>query len=226
MDGGPEQSATQVQVYPDSEDGCKGNNGFYFNGHVDPGSVRVDEMGNVWATVDSVPNQCSGVGCTATRNDASVTVSAAPASAPLEAFWGNVGTISAYHPMDQTCVWQGVTAMLIDLSPAGWMPHANVNDWTWSSDKMGFMYTPLEEATSATEIAATTTDVVDKGAGFVKSTPRLESGVRTLLRNQGYKISMKHISKDATKIGEHAGRLAKVLAVYEGIKQYKQCEGN
>jgi hypothetical protein len=77
MDGGPEQSATQVQVYPDSEDGCKGNNGFYLNGHVDPGSVRVDEMGNVWATVDSVPNQCSGVGCTATRNDASVTVSAA-----------------------------------------------------------------------------------------------------------------------------------------------------
>jgi RHS repeat-associated protein len=48
-------------TYTDDQDSCDGDNGFYFDGTVDPSSAIVDDKtGNVWASVNGGALTCSG----------------------------------------------------------------------------------------------------------------------------------------------------------------------
>jgi RHS repeat-associated protein len=50
-------------------------------------------------------------------------------------------TIEAYHPPVSTCVGQAALDGVLDLTSLDLAPHANQDDWHWSSGKNGFVYT-------------------------------------------------------------------------------------
>ena len=47
-----------------------------------------------------------------------------------------------------------------------------------------------------------------------------------MLTNQGVKVFMKHVAKDAAWAGKWAGRLGKVLAAKSAYDRYQKCRGD
>lgn len=69
-------------------------------------------------------------------------------------------------------------------------------------------------------------DFVGRTSDFIADTPAAQGTIRQFLRSEGVKVSMKHVSKDATLFGKWAGRAGKVLAAYSAYERYQKCRGN
>ena len=104
------------------------------------------------------------------------------------------------------------------------IPGTNQDNWEWSSDKMGFVYTGAAE--DGLLSLSNGVGAVETTAGWVEGTPAAQGEIRQLLRNQGVKVSMKHVAKDAAWAGKWAGRLGKVLAAKSAYDRYQKCRGD
>jgi alpha-ketoglutarate-dependent taurine dioxygenase len=89
---------------------------------------------------------------------------------------------------------------------------------------MGFVYTGAAE--DGLLSLSNGVAVVESTADWVEGTPAAQGEIRQLLRNQGVKVSMKHVSKDAALLGKWAGRFGKVLAAKSAYDRYQECRGN
>lgn len=103
-------------------------------------------------------------------------------------------------------------------------PPANQDNWEWSSAKLGFVYTGAGEDALLT--ASNGTTVMETATDFVTENPAAQGEIRQLLRNQGVKISMKHVAKDAALLGKVASAVGKVLAAKTAYDRYQKCQGN
>jgi hypothetical protein len=101
---------------------------------------------------------------------------------------------------------------------------ANQDDWQWSSDKMGFVYTGAGEDEAAVS-ASTGADAMEKAADFVKGSSWAQGEIRQLARSQGFKVSTKFVSKEAASVGKVAGGLSKLLAAKSAYERFKKCRG-
>lgn len=104
------------------------------------------------------------------------------------------------------------------------LPGANQDNWQWSSDKLGFVYTGAAEESVAT--VSNGVGVVETTADFVEGTPAAQAEIRQFLRSEGVKVSLKHVSKDAALLGTVAGVFGKVLAAKSAYDRYQKCRGN
>jgi RHS repeat-associated protein len=134
----------------------------------------------------------------------------------------NTATISAYHPSVYTCLAQAAFAAGEDLLGISMLPGTNQDNWEWSSDKLGFVYTGAAEE-GLLETTSNGVAVVENVADYVEKTPAAQGEIRQFLRSEGVKVSLKHVSKDAAAFGKWAGRAGKVLAAVTAAERYKKC---
>jgi hypothetical protein len=102
------------------------------------------------------------------------------------------------------------------------LPGSDQDNWQWSSDKFGFVYTGAGEVIDS----SVGLDAVENAADFVADNPAAQGTIRQFLRSQGVKWSMKHVAKDAATAGKWAGRAGKVLAAYSAYERYQKCRGD
>jgi RHS repeat-associated protein len=187
------------------------DNGFYFDGNVDQSSINIDQNGDVLARVDGGDVQCSG-DCPGD----SVTVNSVLPS--------DIATISAYHGSVGQCLGQAAIDAGLDLTSLSLLPGADQDNWQWSSDKFGFVYTGAA-ADESLSSASKGVDVLEKTAGFVESSGAAQRDIRKLLKSEGVKVSLKHVSKDAAFVGKWAGRAGMALAAKSAYNRYQKCRG-
>ena len=149
----------------------------------------------------------------------------------IDGVWQNQGSvfdltasIGAYHPTVGECLWQAAVDAGEDLLGISMIPGTNQDNWQWSSAKLGFVYTGAGEDALLT--ASNGATVMETATDFVTENPAAQGEIRQLLRNQGVKISMKHIAKDAALLGKVAGAVGKVLAAKTAYDRYQKCQGN
>ena len=65
----------------------------------------------------------------------------------------NTATISAYHPSVSTCLGQAAISAGEDLLGVSMLPGSDQDNWQWSSDKFGFVYTGAAEADSLSGVS-------------------------------------------------------------------------
>lgn len=99
------------------------------------------------------------------------------------------------------------------------LPGSDQDNWSWSSDKVGFVYTGAGEVMSP----SVGLDAAEKTGGFIEGTPAAQAGIPKLLRKEGVKVSLKHVSKDAATFGKWAGRAGKIYAAYSAYQRYQKC---
>jgi RHS repeat-associated protein len=139
----------------------------------------------------------------------------------------NTPSISPYNGRAGDCFEQAFVEAGEDLLGISMLPGSNQDNWNWSSDKFGFVYTGAgEQKTGAFLSSSTGVDAVEKSADFVKDSSSAQGWIRQMARNQGYKVSMKAVSKDAAIVGNWAGAASKLLAAYSGYERYQKCRGN
>ena len=82
----------------------------------------------------------------------------------------NTGTIGAYYPSVATCIGQAAVDAGLDLTSLSVLPGANQDNWQWSSDKMGFVYTGAAAGESALG-PSTAVDAVERTADWAAGPP-------------------------------------------------------
>jgi hypothetical protein len=102
------------------------------------------------------------------------------------------------------------------------LPGSDQDNWQWSSDKFGFVYTGAGEVMSP----SVGLDAVENASDFVADNPAVQGTIRQFLRSEGLNVSMKHVAKDAAWVGEWAGRVGRVLAAVSAYRRYLQCRGD
>jgi hypothetical protein len=138
--------------------------------------------------------------------------------------WGLLptATIGVYHPSVATCLGQAGIAAAEDLLGLSMLPGSDQDNWQWSSDKFGFVYTGAGEGIES----GIGIDAIENAADFVKDNPAAQETIRQFLRSEGAQVSLRHISQDATAIGKWAGRAGKVFAAYSAYERYEKCKGD
>lgn len=133
-------------------------------------------------------------------------------------------TMGARHGSPNDCLTEAIIAGGEDLLGLSMLPGSDQDNWQWSSDKFGFVYTgaALEEPLVSVSNGV---DAVGKTADFVAGNSWAQSQIRQFLRSENVKVSLRYVSKDAALAGRWAGRAGKVLAAYSAFQRYKQCRG-
>ena len=142
-------------------------------------------------------------------------------------------SVEAYHPSKWTwgCFGRGLFAATADLTGISMVPDADPDHWRWSSAKFGFVYVEpeMEQKSDSLYGAAvgglgTTADYAEKTASFFHDTPHAKQLLRQFLRNNDVRVSSSEFSATAGTIGKYAGRVAKVVGLYDGYEAWAKCK--
>ena len=138
----------------------------------------------------------------------------------IKPFTGDV--FAPYHNPESTCLVRAAFAGISDLTGLSMVPNADMKHWTWSSEKMGFVFQEPDRTVPSSRIGSAV-GAIEKTAKFTHDTPHAKQLLMESLRNNGLRISSSEFSATAGLIGKWAGRAGKVLAVKSAYDAYQEC---
>lgn len=113
---------------------------------------------------------------------------------------GFIDTVSAFHPSELTCALQGAVSGALDFFSLSILPGANQDNWSWSTQKLGFIYIGGAESGSVSA-----GDAAGKAGDYVAENEWAQNYIRRYLRKQGLKISDRRIARYSGRLGKYAG---------------------